>query len=72
MTFDDVGEPPPRIPPAAVPVKTPCIGGPWHGATITHWPEDTADRTVIVGPIAGYYQHDYRDMLWHWYELHEN
>ena len=30
--------------PVETPIKTPCIGGPWHGATITHLPGDTKPR----------------------------
>lgn len=60
MTFDDVGAPPPVRPEPIEPIKTPCVGGPWNGATITHMPDDTKPRVytdMFAGKAGKYVYH---------------
>ncbi len=59
--------------PVETPIKTPCVGGPWHGATITHLPGDTKPRHVDIADKPGQYEWDVNQFdlnywAWHPYE----
>lgn len=52
MPHEDVSfefDVPPVRPEPPKPVKHLCFGGLWHGATITHMPDDTAERATNGG-----------------------
>jgi hypothetical protein len=49
MTYDTHLDVPPVRPEPEPPIKTTCIGGPWHGATITHDKQDTTPRHTHGG-----------------------
>ena len=54
---------PPARPVAIEPVKTICRGGPWHGATITHMPDDHKQRATN----GGAYEYDSLHKVWQFY-----
>lgn len=49
MTYDLGIDVPPVRPEPVRPIQTPCVGGPWNGATITHMPNDFKDRHTNGG-----------------------
>lgn len=49
MQFDVGLDIPPLRPEPLPDLHSPCVGGPWDGATITHRPEDTRDRDLDTG-----------------------
>lgn len=49
MTYDTHLDVPPVRPEPIEPLRTPCNGGPWSGATITHMPGDYKDRHTNGG-----------------------
>lgn len=49
MTYDFDHAVPPVRPEPVEPLRTPCNGGPWSGATITHMPDDKAERATNGG-----------------------
>lgn len=61
----EYGDVPEADAPVETPIKTPCVGGPWHGATITHLPGDTASRHVDIADKPGLYV--YASSLEHFY-----
>lgn len=62
MTYDTDLEVPPVRPEPEPPLKTPCVNGPWHGATITHERGDWADRATN----GGVYRLDAEAHVWRW------
>lgn len=57
------------VPEADAPVETTirsrCFHGPWHGAYITHLPNDRKPRMVEAGELIGEYRFD--GQFWLWY-----
>jgi len=65
--YDYGHEVPPSRPEPEPPLRSKCVGGPWHGAYITHDASDTGPRMVEAGELYGQYEYSHLDLLWHWF-----
>lgn len=64
MTYDLDHTIPPLRPAPVEPLRSRCYLGPWHGAYITHMPDDRKVR-YVDGAKPGSYRYD--GNMWLWY-----